>query len=249
VVLIRSVLSLWAWLIVLLVTMVGVCIQAPLLVVTWPFDRSRAIAGRLTRLLAVVIVRLHPMWRFRIHGSTRHYRPRKTVVVSNHVSNSDSWLICTLPREMKWLAKASLFKIPLVGWSMSMAGDIAVVRGDRDSARRAMARCAEYLAMDMPVIIFPEGTRSRTGDLLPFRDGAFRLAIETGSEVLPIAIAGTGKALEKHSWRHNFARAYVTVGQPISTQAMTLDDLEDLKAEARRRIETLRETIAPLASS
>ncbi len=246
---VRSVLSAWAWLELVLVTSAGLCIQAPVLLLTCPFDPTRKIAGRFTRVMAKIVVRLNPMWRFRIHGDLGRYRATKTVMVSNHVSNADSLLICMLPWEMKWLAKSSLFKVPLVGWSMWLAGDIAVARGDKGSVKRAMDRCAELVSQGMPVAMFPEGTRSKTGELLPFRDGAFRLALETGAEVLPVAVAGTRRAAEKHSWRFDFARALLTVGKPISTEGMSMDDLEELKAEARRRIEELYATIAPLASS
>ena len=94
-------------------------------------------------------------------------------------------------------------------------------------------------------MIFPEGTRSRTGELLPFRDGAFRLAIEAGAEVLPLAVAGTREALPKHSWRFGRARGVVVVGEPIATDGMTLEDLPTLKAQTRAAIEALYAEIAP----
>ncbi len=145
---------------------------------------------------------------------------------------------------MKWLGKASLFRIPVVGWMMRMAGDIPVERGDSDSAKGAMATCARWLERGVPVMLFPEGTRSKDGQLLPFKDGAFRLAIDTGADVLPIAVAGTRTALPKHSWRFGRAEGRVTVGTPISTAGMTLADVEPLKARARVEIEALRARLA-----
>jgi 1-acyl-sn-glycerol-3-phosphate acyltransferase len=129
---------------------------------------------------------------------------------------------------------------------MWLAGDIPVTRGDQGSAKGAMARCVKWLEKGMPVMIFPEGTRSKTEELLPFKDGAFRLAIETGAEVLPVAVSGTRRALPKHSWRFASARGLVTVGTPISTQGMTLADVERLKAMAREQILALRESLLPL---
>ena len=134
------------------------------------------------------------------------------MVVSNHESNADPFLVSFLPWEMKWLGKASLFRIPVVGWMMRMAGDIPVERGDSDSAKEAMAACERWLARGMPVMLFPEGTRSKDGQLLPFKDGAFRLAIETGADVLPVAVAGTREALPKHSWKFGRAEGRVTIG-------------------------------------
>jgi 1-acyl-sn-glycerol-3-phosphate acyltransferase len=88
--------------------------------------------------------------------------------------------------------------------------------------------------------MFPEGTRSMDGQLGAFKDGAFRLAIESQSDVLPVALRGTHAALPKHAWRFGRARARVRCGTPISTVGCTLDDLERIKAEARAQIEALR---------
>jgi len=220
----------------------GFFIQLPIFVVTAPLDFRRAAAGRFFRLMAVAIAKASPFWDFRVYGPVT--RPSgRTVVVSNHESNADPFLISFLPWEMKYLAKKSLMKIPFVGWSMRLAGDVAVERGRGRSGRHALEICAKWLERGMPVMIFPEGTRSKTAELLPFKDGAFRLAIETGAEILPLAVAGTRKALPKNSWRFARAKALVTVGTPISTREMTLDDLERLKAETRAQIEAMRATL------
>jgi 1-acyl-sn-glycerol-3-phosphate acyltransferase len=244
----NALLSIWTWLEIALMSLVGFCIQLVLAVFTWPFDRRRVITGRCFRMVAIVATKLAPYWRFGVHGPLPAQWPRRTVVVSNHESNADPFLISHLPWEMKWLGKASLFKIPVVGWSMWLAGDIPVMRGDQESAKGAMARCARWLEKGMPVMIFPEGTRSKTEELLPFKDGAFRLAIELGADVLPLAVSGTRRALPKHSWRFARARGLVVVGTPISTQGMTQADVERLKAMAREQILALRATLLPLTN-
>lgn len=244
----RALASLWTWGCLAGTAIGGFGLQLPLALATLPFDRRRRLVGRFYHQLGVTVARLNPLWDFRLHGELPHYIPTRTVVVSNHVSNSDAFLISFLPWEMKWLGKASLFKIPFVGWGMWLAGDIPVVRGARDSIHDAMARCRDYLEMGMPVMIFPEGTRSKDGALLPFKDGAFRLAIEAQADVLPIAVAGTRRALPKHSWLFGKARAHVTVGQPISTRGMTLDDVDLLKATARAQIERLAASLESLSS-
>jgi len=103
-----------------------------------------------------------------------------------------------------------------------------------------MAVCARWLERGVPVMLFPEGTRSRDGELLPFKDGAFRLAIETGADLLPVAVSGTRTALPKHSWKFGRTDGRVTVGTPISTTGLGLGDVEALKARVRSEIETLR---------
>lgn len=244
----NALLSLWSWLEIGVVSLVGFLLQVVLVPLTWPWDKRRLVTGRLFRLAGVVAARLNPYWRFGVHGEVRRPGPR-TVVVSNHESNADAFLISFLPWEMKWLGKASLFRAPVLGWSMYLAGDIPVERGDSDSARGALARCAQWLDKGVPIMIFPEGTRSPTGELLPFKDGAFRLAIEQKADILPIAVSGTRRSLPKHSWRFATARARVTVGTPISTQGMTLEDVPRLKQLAREQIEALRASMREVTDS
>lgn len=245
----NALLSIWTWIEIGLVALVGFFVQLSLAILTWAFDRRRLVTGRCFRIIGVTAARLTPFWRFGVHGPVPKRVAPNTVVVSNHESNADPFLISNLPWEMKWLGKASLFKIPVVGWMMWMAGDIPVHRGDRDSATGAMARCRAWLAKGMPVMIFPEGTRSKTDELLPFKDGAFRLAIEAQADVLPLAVSGTRRALPKHSWRFAVSRGLVTVGTPISTKGMTLADVDSLKEQARAQILALRAGLMPHTSA
>jgi 1-acyl-sn-glycerol-3-phosphate acyltransferase len=239
---VNALLSLWTWFEIALVVTLGFLVQTVLFLVTWPFDRRRLVAGRAFRLVGVVAAQLTPFWHFGVVGPLPTGVGR-TVVVSNHESHADPFLISHLPWEMKWLGKASLFRIPVVGWMMWLAGDVPVLRGDSASGREAMGACARWLARGVPVMMFPEGTRSADGALLPFKDGAFRLAIEAGADVLPVAVFGTRLALPKYSWRFQQATARVRVGTALPTRGLTLGDLETLKAAARAQVETLREQL------
>jgi 1-acyl-sn-glycerol-3-phosphate acyltransferase len=165
------------------------------------------------------------------------------VVVSNHESFTDILLISHLPWEMKWLSKAELFRIPIMGWMMWLVGDIPVKRGFGPSAIEAMARCRKALANRVSVMIFPEGTRSRTAELLPFKDGAFRLAIEAGVPILPLAVSGTRTALPKHDWRFGRSVAEVQVLEPVETAGMSVDDVPALKQRVRQIIITARDAL------
>ena len=228
--------SLWSWLAIALVVLVGFFIQAVLAVFTLPFDRRRYVCGRFFRLTGVAAAKLVPAWRFRVDGTPPRAIAGRTVVVSNHQSNADPFLISSLPWEMKWLGKAALFKVPIVGWSMWLAGDVPVKRGERTSAGEAMANCARWLDRGVPVMIFPEGTRSLDGRMLPFKSGAFRLAVDAGADVLPIAVSGTRDALPKHSWKFGSANGRVIVGRPIPTAGLSVNEVRDA---ARAQIEEL----------
>lgn len=239
----NALLSLWTWVEIAGVAVVAFVLQVLAALVTVPFDRRRWLAAWIIHSAGVVATRLSPFFDFAVHGQPPLQLARRTVIVSNHESHSDPFLIAHLPWQMRFLAKAALFKIPLIGWGLWVAGDIAVRRGTAESVQEAMAQCARWLERGMPVTIFPEGTRSQTGELLPFKDGAFRLAIQTGADVLPIAVRGTRTAMPNNTWRFGFARARVIVGTPISTKGMTLDDVERLKTQARGQIEALRKQL------
>lgn len=204
--------------------------------VTAPFDPGRYVVGRWFRRAAVACVALNPLWRFRTSGV--HIRdPRHPyVAVSNHESYADIFLISHLPWEMKWLAKVELFRIPIMGWMMRMAGDIPVRREARSSRAEALEECRDRLRKRVSVMIFPEGTRSKTGELLPFKDGAFRLAVEAQLPVLPLVVSGTRNAMKKGSFLFNRATAEVRALDPIPTAGMSLHDVPALRDRVRQLI-------------
>jgi 1-acyl-sn-glycerol-3-phosphate acyltransferase len=107
-----------------------------------------------------------------------------------------------------------------------------------------MARCRKALAQRVSVMIFPEGTRSKTAELLPFKDGAFRLAIEAGVPILPLAVSGTSTALRKHDWRFGRAVAEVRVLPPVQTAGLGLSDVPALKQRVRTMIVEARDVLA-----
>ncbi len=228
--------SIWSWFVL------GVCVVLwlPLMAIVWvvtaPFDPPRYWTGFLFRKLTVVHLLLNPLWTFRTGGVFPADPRRPYVIVSNHESFVDILLISQLPWEMKWLSKSELFGLPVAGWLMRMANDIPVDRRDRASAAAAMAKCARLLEQHVSVMIFPEGRRSTTGELLPFKDGAFRLAIAAQVPILPLAVHGAATALRTHSWRLGRATAQVQVLEPISTSGMTLDDVAVLREDARNQI-------------
>src|SRR5918996_5628587 len=169
----QSVLSLWAWLVLVICILLWFPLMLLVLLVTVPFDRGRYITGYVFRRIGPVMATLNPLWRFRYSGTMPENPRRPYVVVSNHESFADILLISHLPWEMKWLSKAELFRIPVMGWMMWLAGDIPVKRGFGPSAAEAMERCRQVLRRRVSAMIFSEGPPSRTPGLPPFQDGGF----------------------------------------------------------------------------
>ncbi len=209
-------------------------VQALLLLVTLPFDRNRTVAGRFLRIVGVLITKTFPPWRLRVEGRWPPGGP--FVVVANHQSMLDILLLSRLPREMKWVAKEELFGIPLVGWMLRMSGDIRIRRGDAESGGEALGVAKAYLARGMNVMMFPEGTRSATGKLLPFKKGAFRLAIEAGVPVLPVAVNGTAQGMPKGGPWVRPCRAVARLLEPVAVAGLGADDAIVLRDTVRERI-------------
>jgi 1-acyl-sn-glycerol-3-phosphate acyltransferase len=239
----ESVVSAWTWFVLVACVLLWFPLMLLVRLVTAPFDRGRYAVGYLFRQIGRVVATLNPLWRFRTAGPFPADPRRPYVVVSNHESFADILLVSHLPWEMKWLSKAELFRIPIMGWMMQLAGDVPVKRGFGPSAVEAMARCREILARKVSVMIFPEGTRSPTAELLPFKDGAFRLAVEAGVPILPLAVSGTRSALPKHDWRFGRSAATVRVLEPIETAGLTVEQVPELRERIRGMIVAARDEL------
>jgi 1-acyl-sn-glycerol-3-phosphate acyltransferase len=230
----------WVWPAMILIVLIGFLYVSLVWLVTAPFDPGRYAAGRAFRHLAVASTWINPYWHFHTSGVPIHDPRRPYVVVANHESYADIFLVSHLKWEMKWLAKDTIFRIPVMGWMMRMAGDIPINRGSRGSAHQALEACRDRLSKGVSIMIFPEGTRSRTADLLPFKDGAFQLAISTGAPIIPIAIAGTRNAMAKGSFSFSKANAMCRVLEPIPTAGLTTADVASLREQTRSRIDEAR---------
>lgn len=200
-------------------------------------DPTQRLPGRWMRRFGRVTSSLTPVWDFSWEGvPPADIRERGYVVVANHESTADPFLLSHLPWDMRWVAKEELFHLPLLGLLMRAGGDIPIRRGERSSVVEMMAECRRALDAGIPIMMFPEGTRSKTGELLPFKDGAFELAIAAGVPVLPLALAGTKDCRRKDSLWFGRARGKVRVLPVVETKGMTLADLPRLRDDVREKI-------------
>jgi 1-acyl-sn-glycerol-3-phosphate acyltransferase len=169
-----------------------------LFITTYPFDRRRVVLHMWSCFWGSFYIYANPLWRVRVTGREKLPWHGAAVIVANHLSLIDILVLYGLYRPFKWVSKAEIFKVPFVGWNMVINDYVRLVRGDRESIRAMMQHCREHLARGAPVLIFPEGTRSPTGALQGFRDGAFKLAVDTGCPIIPVVIRGTHETLPKH---------------------------------------------------
>lgn len=165
---------------------------------TYLFDPNRKILHLYSCVWAQMMFYINPWWSLRVQGRDRLPWNGPGVIVANHESSGDILVIFGLYRPFKWVAKASVFKAPFLGWNMSYNGYIPIVRGSAESRIAMNEKCEAYLRRGVPILMFPEGTRSKDGEVQPFKDGAFRLAIKAGCPVYPVVISGTSQTLPKH---------------------------------------------------
>ncbi|HEY9730912.1 MAG TPA: lysophospholipid acyltransferase family protein [Drouetiella sp.] len=174
--------------------------------VTAPFDPKRRAVHAFSCWWGFHYFQINPFWKLSYEG-VDNIRPDKTyVLIANHQSLADILLIYGLHRRFKWVSKESIYKVPFVGWNMGLNQDVLLKRGDMKSIREMMDTCRNWLQRGCSIALFPEGTRSEDGEIQPFRDGAFRLAMDCGLQIVPIVIDGTFDILPKGSTTLNFKK-------------------------------------------
>jgi 1-acyl-sn-glycerol-3-phosphate acyltransferase len=163
---------------------------------------------------------------------------RSCVVAANHESFVDILvLFSALPMTVRFMAKRSIFRVPVLGWAIAAAGFVPVDRGDRKSAGASVDAALRRLRHGRSLVIFPEETRGSGGDLLPFKRGAELLATRAGLPLLPVGIAGTGKRLARRGWLVTPGRVVLAIGEPIAPAG----EKGELTARLREAVSGLRD--------
>jgi 1-acyl-sn-glycerol-3-phosphate acyltransferase len=179
--------------------------------------------------------------RYRVHG--REQIPTRAVVFcSNHESNVDPpVLFQALHKRLHILFKAELKKLPILGKVMVAGGFVPVEREKKEASMASIDMAADSIRTGNSFLIFPEGTRSRTSELLPFKKGGFIMAIKAQAPIVPVAVSGGRESMHKGSWLVRPVMVDVRIGKPIETSGYTLDDRDQLIEIVRARIEELRQ--------
>jgi 1-acyl-sn-glycerol-3-phosphate acyltransferase len=226
----KVLISILTWASIILLTILLFFVVFFLVIITFPFDRKRKLAHRQCYWWSRAVIALNPYWSFQVSG-LENIDPNKTyVVVANHLSLADIVVLYGIRMQFKWVAKESLFRVPFIGWSLSLTKHIKLKRGKTESIRKVYKEAIRWLRKDMSVLFFPEGTRSQTGHMAKFQSGAFKLAIKEKKSILPISIEGTREAIPKGNWifkRRVFAK--LNVLPAISTEEFKAADYARLR--------------------
>ncbi|HYW94989.1 MAG TPA: lysophospholipid acyltransferase family protein [Bacteroidales bacterium] len=212
----------WTWF------LISSVVLTPPLIIVWaltvPFDRRRSVLHKLSCFWGAQYFWANPLWRSQITGKEKFDDRYPWIVISNHQSLVDIMVIYGLFKRFRWTSKAENFKVPFVGWVLSFNRSIRVYRASRDAYRRFRNQAVAVLEMGTPIMIFPEGTRSGDGQLGRFKQGAFMLAHETHTGIIPMVLDGSYKAIRKKGWRlTGFARIQLKILDPVP-----YDEFKDL---------------------
>jgi 1-acyl-sn-glycerol-3-phosphate acyltransferase len=199
-------------------------------------DRSGDSVLALARLWSRVILSVPGVKvEVKMHAPLQPGRPY--VFMPNHASMVDIWAVfVAIPATFRFIAKKQLSRIPLFGWAMAAGRFIFIDRQNAASARRTVQEAARRIRSGQSVVIFPEGTRTRDGHLLPFKKGGFHLAMDSGVDIVPVAIKGSRVIMPRGAALIRSGTVTVEVGEPIPTAGLTNGDRDALIAKVRGRV-------------
>ncbi|MCK9571735.1 MAG: 1-acyl-sn-glycerol-3-phosphate acyltransferase [Candidatus Omnitrophica bacterium] len=234
----KTLLSIVIWLGSIILTILLFIVVFILNLLLWPFDKLKKATHAQCFWWSDAVSALNPYWNIQVSG-LENINPKEVyVVIANHQSLADIVVLYKTRMQFKWVAKASLFNIPFMGWCLTLIKHIKLERGDFASIKRVYHQAALWLRNGMSVLFFPEGTRSQTDQMNEFQNGAFKLAIKEKKPVLPICINGTREAIPRGSWIFkDKAFVKVTVLPAISTEPFSSADFAKLRDLVRVKID------------
>lgn len=223
-------------------------LSAVALVLCAPFDRSRRVVHGLSRILVRIFFAIPPFWRQRVIGLEHIDRSKSYVIVLNHNTVIDIPTLYYLPLNFRWVSKREVYKVPFFGQFLFLHGDICINRGRAAAAMEQILREGRmWIARGASVAIFPEGTRSKDGEIHRFKAGAFTLARETGVEILPVVLDGTKTLIGRNALFNWHNRITIRVLPPVPAAEVAATDphllmerVHDAMCEALREIRDKR---------
>jgi len=227
--------SLYTW----VFSVLFIVLMFPVTIIMWlmaaPFGYGSFLVHRWLSWQGRVMIRVSPLWKLKITGRENYVPGTNYVIISNHQSLLDIPVVKCLKLDYRWISKLENFRVPVLGQSMHLAGYISITRGNKESVVKMMEQSERVLKKGESLFIFPEGTRSPDRQIKRFKSGAFRLALETGTPILPVIIDGTGAVLPRKGII--FSSGYILKMQilkPILTDEFMSDDPDKLAMEVQK---------------
>ncbi len=206
---------------------------------TFPFDKRLWLQHRYSCWWASIYLWLNPFWDLRIEGRENIDHSQVYVAVSNHQSMLDIPVIHSLFFHFKWVSKKENLYVPFIGWNMILNRYVVIDRANRKSIIKMMSDCRHHIEKGSSIMIFPEGTRTTDGNLQKFKEGAFTLAKQTKSPILPVVLDGTGESLPKKGFViHKKSLIRVRVLEPVMPDEFEDIDSQELSNKVRGLMES-----------
>jgi len=228
---------LWTMVFVDPLIIVSTIVCASISVIASFFEKDGSVQTAMARLWARSLLKIAGV-RVKVEGLEKIKPGRPYVFVSNHLSYMDTPVVLSnIPVNFRFMAKSGLFQIPFLGTHLARAGHIPVTLEDPRKSIKALSQGAEVIRkLGISVLVFPEGGRSITGILQPFKEGAAYIAIKAGVEIVPLALVGTRKVLAMGEATFHRGRVTLKIGDPLATERLTPRDRHELTEKARQQI-------------
>ena len=231
--------SVVVWAVTGILTILLFFVELVLTIILFPFDKKRKVNHAQCFWWSSAVIGFNPYWNVKVSGLENIDRHKTYVVVANHQSLADIVVMYQTRMQFKWIAKESLFKVPFIGWCLSLTKHIKLSRGSFGSIKKVYRQAAGWLRNGISVLFFPEGTRSRDGEIDKFQNGAFKLAIQEGKPILPVAIKGTSEAIPKGSWIFSTkVMGKITVLAPVETKNLEPKNFIALRDTVHKRLKS-----------
>ena len=210
---------------------------AGLIVLIAPFDKRGVVWWRCARLWGWVIYA--GAWsRIARRGFDVLTWDQPCILMANHESYLDvPALIAACPTPVRFVARKEVFKTPIMGQAMRVTGQVSIDRSNRDQAIQSLSQAAKQISKGRTVLVFPEGTRSKDGQLQVFKKGGFMLALEAQVPIIPVGVSGTRGVVPRGEWRFQPGVVGISMGEPIETKGLTVEDRETLMSRVREALD------------
>ncbi len=212
-------------------------LSAVALVLCCPFDKGRRVVHELSRILVRIFFFIPLRWRQRVIGRELIDRKKRYVIVVNHNTVFDIPTLYYIPLNFRWVSKREVFKVPFFGQYLVLHGDICIDRGRAAEAMEQLLREGKlWISRGASVAIFPEGTRSKDGEIHRFKAGAFTLAREAGVEILPVVLDGTRTLIRRNLLFNWGNRITIRVLPPVSREEIASTEVHELMERVHDRM-------------
>lgn len=216
----------------LLLCTLFVVLSAVAWLLCFPFDKGRRVVHELSRMMVRIFFFIPPCWRQQVIGREYIDKRKQYIIVMNHNRMLDIPALYYIPLNFRWVSKREVFRLPFFGQLLWLHGDICIDRGRAaDAMKQLLRESKRWIGHGASIAIFPEGTRSKDGEIHRFKAGAFVLAKAVGVEILPVVIEGTRTLVRKNAlfnWRN---RITLRVLPPVSTERIAAAEPQEVMAE------------------